>query len=124
MISLSGKSRNLPVGTSVVVDKTSKVILSFEGNTEETIAINEVVDIDGVSVTLTETVRVTMDNVGGIAAYLGDVVGTISSSGSVGTPIGSYTYIDGAIRFYSNKKVKSGTLKTGSIVTLLDSTRL
>ena len=115
VISLDGKSRNLPAGTSVVVDKTSKAILSFVGNTAETIAINEVVDIDGVSVTLTADVRVTMDNNGVTVAYLGDIVGTISSTGSVGTTIGSYTYADGAIQFHSNQKVKSGTLGSTNV---------
>ena len=114
MISLGGKSRNLPVGTSVVVDKTSKKIISFEGNTAEVIAIGVDVNIDSVVVTLTETVRVTMDNMGEIVSYLGDIVGTISSTPTIDL----YTYKDGAIQFHSNKKVKSGTLKTGSTVTL------
>ena len=110
VISLSGKSRNLLAGTSVVVDKTSKAILSFVGNTAETIAVKTVVDIDGVSVTLTADVRVTMDNNGVTVAYLGDIVGTISSMGSVGTTIGSYTYADGAISFYKDQSLQGGFL--------------
>ena len=69
-----------------------------------------VVDIDGVSVTLTADVRVTMDNNGVTVAYLGDIVGTISSSGSVGTTIGSYTYKDGAISFYKVRAYRAAFL--------------
>ena len=55
-------------------------------------------------------------------AYLGDIVGTISSAGTAGTAIPTSstttTYVNGAISFHSNKKVKSGNLKAGSIVTI------
>ena len=55
VIPLGGKSKTLPAGTAVVVDKTSKTIISFEGNREGVIAKGTVVAINGVSVTLDVT---------------------------------------------------------------------
>ena len=64
---------------------------------------------------LTSPVRATIDDMGEIIAYLEDIEGSISSSGNAGTLIGSYTYADGAIRFYSNTKVKSGILGSADV---------
>ena len=70
---------------------------------------NEVV-VDHVSIRLTKPVIIHLD-VNGILSYEGEIIGTIRSADGIHTTNGTYTYADGSIiRFYSNGKVKSGTL--------------
>ena len=99
-------------------DGNNKEINEEPGNKQKTLAVGEEVTIKGLSVELTSSVEVTTNSEGVVMSYEGEIEGDLLENSSITIGGKEITLASGAISFYKDKSLQSGTLAESVYVTV------